>query len=87
MALDHVVDVGVRGRGIQPTRGKLYDHIGISVPKLEPALAALRKAGVKVTLGPKTWAKGQIRSAFVEGPDRLAIELVEDHSAHPPVTE
>ena len=54
---------------LQSTRGKLYDHIGISVPKLEPALAALaRKAGVKVTDEPKTWANGKVRSAFVEGP-------------------
>jgi catechol 2,3-dioxygenase-like lactoylglutathione lyase family enzyme len=72
---------------LQPTRGRLYDHIGIAVPKLEPALAALKAAGVKVTQGPKTWAKGQIRSAFVEGPDHLAIELVEDHSARPAETE
>jgi len=72
---------------LQPTRGKLYDHIGISVPRLEPALAALRKAGVKVTEEPKTWANGQVRSAFVEGPDKLAIELIEDHSGHPPFTD
>jgi catechol 2,3-dioxygenase-like lactoylglutathione lyase family enzyme len=74
-------------RELQPTRGKLYDHIGISVPRLEPALAALRKAGVRVTEEPKTWAGGKIRSAFIEGPDHLAIELVEDHAGHPRFSE
>ena len=77
--------VGVRE--LQPTRGRLYDHIGISVPRLEPALAALRQAGVTVTEAPKSWAGGKVRSAFIEGPDKLAIEIVEDHSGHPPYSE
>jgi hypothetical protein len=72
---------------LQPTRGKLYDHIRISVPRLDPALSALRKAGTKVLEEPKTWANGQIRSAFVAGPDNLAIELLEDHSTPPPFTD
>lgn len=71
----------------QSTRGKLYDHIGISVPDLGVALAALKKAGVTVTEPPKTWNKGKTRSAFIEGPDKIAIELLEDHSGHPPVTD
>ncbi|HET9159240.1 MAG TPA: VOC family protein [Caulobacteraceae bacterium] len=72
---------------LQSTRGKLYDHIAISVPKLEPALAALGKAGVKVTEPPKTWAGGRLRSAFIEGPDHIAIELIEDRAGHPPFTD
>lgn len=72
---------------LQPTRGRLYDHIGVSVPSLEPALEALRRAGVKVTEEPKAWPGGKVRSAFVEGPDRLAIELVEDRSGRPPYSD
>jgi len=36
---------------------------------------------VKVTAEPV--ARGQIKFAFIEGPDQVAIELIEDKSAQP----
>jgi catechol 2,3-dioxygenase-like lactoylglutathione lyase family enzyme len=77
--------VGVRE--LQPTRGRLYDHIAISVPRLDAALTALRQSGSMVTEEPRSWAGGKIRSAFIEGPDRIAIEIVEDRSGHPPYSD
>ena len=38
-------------------------------------IAALQQAGVTMTAPPHT--AGGVRSAMIEGPDRLAIELVE----------
>ena len=69
---------------IQPTRGSVTDHIGVSVPNLDEALAKLRAAGIKVTAEPRTLANGMVKYAFIEGPDRIAIEVMEDRSEHPP---
>lgn len=65
---------------LQSTRGAVNDHIGISVPDLDAALAALRAEGVKVT-GQTKAARGRPRSAFIEGPDKVAIELIEGPAA------
>jgi hypothetical protein len=43
----------------------------------------VHKDGVKVTFDPRTIAGGQIEFAIIEGPDKVAIELLEDHSAKP----
>src|SRR5437899_13078259 len=59
------------------TKGRVVDHVGFSVAKLEPALERLQKAGVKVTEPIRTVAGGKVRSAFIEGPDKIRIEVVE----------
>jgi hypothetical protein len=53
------------------------------VANLETTLAELRKNGVKVTVEPRALANGQLKFAFIEGPDQIAIELIEDHTAKP----
>ena len=53
-------------RGFETTQGRVVDHIAFSVDDLPQTLARLRKDGVPVTGG-----------AFIEGPDRIRIELVE----------
>jgi catechol 2,3-dioxygenase-like lactoylglutathione lyase family enzyme len=64
-------------------RGRTVDHLGFSVRSLDETLAALRKEGVKVTAEPRSIANGQLKFAFIEGPDRMAIELIEDRSGKP----
>jgi catechol 2,3-dioxygenase-like lactoylglutathione lyase family enzyme len=66
---------------LAPTRGRVIDHLGFAVDDVDQAVAKLKAAGVKVTEEPRT--VGQIKSAFVEGPDQVAIELIEDHSPQP----
>lgn len=56
-------------------RGQVVDHVGFSVPDLAAALTRLRAAGVKVTEDVHQW--GTFRVAMIEGPDLVAIELVE----------
>lgn len=68
---------------LQSPRGHVNDHIAISVPNLDAALASLKAAGTKVTEPPHRWKDARVRSAFIEGPDQIAIELVEDHTEHP----
>ena len=70
------------------TRQRVIDHLGFSVDDLEATLDRLRKDGVKVTAEPRTILNGQIKFAFIEGPDNVAIELLEDRSPQPaPITE
>jgi len=64
-------------------RGRTVDHLGFSVANLDDTLKQLRSEGVKVTTEPRTIANGQLKFAFIEGPDQIAIELIEDHTAKP----
>jgi len=57
------------------TRGKRADHIALACDNLDDALGVLRRRGVEVISEPAR--RGRWRTALVEGPDRLAIELVE----------
>ena len=59
------------------TKGHVLDHIGFSFANLEEALALLRKAGVKVT--DEIRSIGKIKFAFIEGPDKMRIEVIEGH--------
>jgi catechol 2,3-dioxygenase-like lactoylglutathione lyase family enzyme len=58
-------------------RGHVVDHIALGVSDLSAALERLRKAGVKVLEEPHRFGNSQIRAAMIEGPDAIAIELVE----------
>jgi catechol 2,3-dioxygenase-like lactoylglutathione lyase family enzyme len=66
---------------LAPTRGRVIDHLGFAVDNVEEAVAHMKAAGVKVTAEPR--AAGQIKFAFIEGPDQVGIELIEDHSTQP----
>lgn len=61
----------------ESTKGHVVDHIGISVDNLDDAIAKLKAAGVKVTDEPKSVAGGRIKYAFIEGPDKMRIEVIE----------
>ncbi len=61
----------------ESTKGHVVDHLGFSFANLEEALALLRKAGVKVT--DEIRAIGKIKFAFIEGPDKMRIEVIEGH--------
>ncbi len=77
-----------RGGAFASTRGRVVDHLGFSVDDLDAALARMRNDGVKVTAEPRSIADGRIRFAFVEGPDQVAIELIQDPTPRPaPVTD
>jgi catechol 2,3-dioxygenase-like lactoylglutathione lyase family enzyme len=55
-----------KGRqSFEPTKGRVVDHIAFSVDSVSETRARLQKEGVKVTDTP-----------FIEGPDRISIELI-----------
>jgi len=59
----------------ESTSSHVTDHIAFSVDSLEPTLDRLKKDGVKIAQGPQSSPAG--KSAFIEGPDHIKIELVE----------
>jgi len=65
---------------VSSTKGRVVDHVGFSVDNLSEALERMRKDGVKVTDEIKTAAGGKIKYAFIEGPDKIRIELIEGHA-------
>ncbi|HZS08047.1 MAG TPA: VOC family protein [Blastocatellia bacterium] len=62
---------------LESTKGRVVDHVGFSFDNLSEALERMRKDGVKVTDEIRSIAGGKVKYAFIEGPDRIRIELVE----------
>jgi catechol 2,3-dioxygenase-like lactoylglutathione lyase family enzyme len=52
------------------------EHIGLGVSDLDAAAADLRARGVRFVTEPRE-ARPGVRIAFIEGPDRVRIELIE----------
>lgn len=61
-------------------KGHALDHFAFSCDNLDAMLARLRKDGVKIVQEPQSLFGGALRSAFIEGPDKVLIELVEGHA-------
>jgi predicted enzyme related to lactoylglutathione lyase len=59
------------------TLGHVVDHIAVSYPDVGAALERLRKSGVKVLEEVHPFGNSNSRAAMIEGPDSIAIELVE----------
>jgi catechol 2,3-dioxygenase-like lactoylglutathione lyase family enzyme len=67
-----------KGRtGLAPSKGRAIDHIGFSVDNVTETLEHMRKDGVKVTEDIKTVLGGKLKYAFIEGPDKIRIEIIE----------
>ena len=63
------------GGGLVSTRGHVVDHWALSVSDLDSTVTRLQGEGVKFLEQIHPW--GNMRAAMIEGPDRVAIELVE----------
>jgi catechol 2,3-dioxygenase-like lactoylglutathione lyase family enzyme len=60
---------------LQPTRGRLMDHVALGVADLDPWVAKLRAENVRFL--EQEYRLGDTRAVMIEGPSREAIELVE----------
>lgn len=81
--IDHVAFRFQRTPGrttFESSRGRVFDHVAFSVNNLEQALARFQQEGVKVLEAPHAILGGALRSAFIEAPDSVQIELVEDRA-------
>jgi len=65
-------------------RGRVIDHVAVSVDNLDQTLARLRSEGVKVLTQPRR--VNGMRSAFVQAPDNMELEIVEGHPQHTPAS-
>lgn len=63
------------GGGLVDTRGTLVDHWALGVSDLDRTVARLKREGVTFLEEVHPW--GSTRAAMIQGPDRIAIELVE----------
>ncbi len=63
------------GGGLVSTRGKLVDHWAVGTANLAATVTRLKGDGVTFLEEIHPW--GDSRAAMIEGPDRVAIELVE----------
>jgi 4-hydroxyphenylpyruvate dioxygenase-like putative hemolysin len=63
------------GGGLVSPRGHIVDHWALSVPDLDSTVARLKSEGIKFLEEIHAW--GNTRAAMIEGPDRVAIEIVE----------
>jgi len=76
-----------KGRdALESSQGHSIDHIGFSVDNLDQTLERLKKDGVKVTDEPRSALNGKIKYAFIEGPDRVRIEVLEESTQHSAVS-
>lgn len=64
-------------------RGRAIDHVGFSVDDLDAKLKELAAAGVKIIEPAKLDPATKARAAMIEGPDRIAIQIVEGHPVKP----
>jgi hypothetical protein len=68
------------GGGLVSTRGKLVDHWAVSTTDLSATVARLKNEGVLFLEEIYPW--GNSRAAMIEGPDRVAIEIIEVKTAN-----
>ncbi len=66
-----------RSAPLVSTRGHVVDHIAVSYQDVVAALERLRRSGVRVLEEVHRFGSGEGRAAMIEGPDSIAIELVE----------
>jgi len=64
------------GGGLASPRGYVVDHWALSVEDLPPTVARLKSEGVKFLEEIHPW--GNTQAVMIEGPDRVAIEIVEE---------
>ncbi len=57
------------------SRGQVVDHIGLSYPSLDPVLAHLKAANIRILEGPYKFA--DTRAVLIEDVNGLAFELIE----------
>jgi catechol 2,3-dioxygenase-like lactoylglutathione lyase family enzyme len=81
MSVDFIKRIETRDwkdrQNFESSRGYAFDHIGFSVDNLDATLARLAQEGVEISSGPTVVVPGKLRTAFIVGPEGVAIELVE----------
>ena len=61
----------------QPTKGRAIDHIAFSYPEIDSVYARMKADKVEILSEPAMQENLKLRSFFVQGPDKVLIEIVE----------
>jgi catechol 2,3-dioxygenase-like lactoylglutathione lyase family enzyme len=69
------------GTGNGGSQGSVVNHVGFTVPSVQEAVAKWKAAGVAVLPG----GNGRTDQAYVETPDGLRIEILEDKTQSTPI--
>ena len=67
-------------KGFVSPKNRAIDHVGFSVDDLYKKLAELKAKGVRIVGKPSRFRGTKQRAAFIEGPDKILIQLVEGHA-------
>jgi catechol 2,3-dioxygenase-like lactoylglutathione lyase family enzyme len=62
---------------LEPTRGRVIDHIAFSYRRIEPVFERMKKAGIQIVEPIAVREDSGLKSFFVLGPDNVLIEIVE----------
>lgn len=62
---------------LESPRGHVVDHLALTVPNLADTLARLKQSGVKIMEHVRRFGDSSQSAAMIEGPDAIAIELIE----------
>lgn len=65
------------GRRLEPTQGSPVDHIAFSYEDIDPVLARMQQAGLRIVAPIAHRPDQDLRSFFVMGPDNVLVEIVE----------
>lgn len=76
-ARDSMPQLWANRKSFESTKGHVVDHIGLSVENLESSVARLKEEQVTITDPPRSVLGGKVKFAFIEGPDKMRIEVIE----------
>ena len=79
-ARDAMPDLWKGRKGFEPTEGRVVDHIAFSVDNMTEMLDRLSKDGIKYAAAGNGLGKPRT-TAWITGPDRVRIELVEGQAS------
>jgi catechol 2,3-dioxygenase-like lactoylglutathione lyase family enzyme len=68
---------GAAMKALEPTKGRVIDHVAFSYRAIEPVLERMKKAGVTIVEPIAVREPYKIKSFFVQGPDNVLVEIVE----------
>lgn len=64
-------------KDMQPTKDRPIDHIAFSYREIEPVFERMKAAGVEIVEPSATREPHKLKSFFVQGPNKVLIEIVE----------
>ncbi|MEO8025530.1 MAG: VOC family protein [Bryobacteraceae bacterium] len=65
---------------LESSKDHVLDHIGFRVTNVDETLLRLKRDGVRILAEPVSILGGKVKYFFIEGPDHIRLEVLEDHT-------